>query len=524
MSDTPAAARPAPAPPPPVEIDLPVGTEKRRFTLQRLPDGDWLLPSATTLPDGRPRFHMPLPPRAMGTDQAISYLARHELLNDGYERGTREVIDAHLRPGDLFLDIGAHWGTMAFAAATRWPHNVRVMAFEAHPENAARLFKGVAANKLQQQIEVFACAVGARTALAPIAFNTTMGYGLLPTLGRSRAAGILQVPVMAIDEILSKRSDLDQRPVVVKIDVEGLEPEVIAGMAKLIASGRVKLIIWEKGRDFFIAESRKAYDGMVAELTRAGYSHFSFPWQDWAGVLTPDLPDTGTYNVYSFSKTEVRLPHYQLRFATLPSYNPGMHTRRDPARDRLLTRQALRQRASDGARWADPARIGEGAETRAEIAAPHIGAGQMVLDLGCGVQALRRRLPEGVRYTPADLVPRSADCYITDLNQHFYYVDELFPAAPTYEGRYDWIAALELCEFLHELPRLFERARKSSAGFIVTYRAAPEGIDDAGREARRAQGWFSDHTAAEFEAMLVKAGWSVKERKRGADTDWWICA
>lgn len=328
MSDTPAAARPAPAPPPPVEIDLPVGTEKRRFTLQRLPDGDWLLPSATTLPDGRPRFHMPLPPRAMGTDQAISYLARHELLNDGYERGTREVIDAHLRPGDLFLDIGAHWGTMAFAAATRWPHNVRVMAFEAHPENAARLFKGVAVNKLQQQIEVFACAVGARTALAPIAFNTTMGHGLLPTLGRSRAAGILQVPVMAIDEILSKRSDLDQRPVVVKIDVEGLEPEVIAGMAKLIASGRVKLIIWEKGRDFFIAESRKAYDGMVAELTRAGYSHFSFPWQDWAGVLTPDLPDTGTYNVYSFSKTEARLPHYQLRFATLPSYNPGMHTRR----------------------------------------------------------------------------------------------------------------------------------------------------------------------------------------------------
>ena len=532
MSDAPSVAPQAtgpqgigkPAGPSPVEIQLPIpGGGKRTFKLDRLPDGDLLLPSATLLPDGRPRFVMPLPPHKLATDQAIAYLARHELLNDGYERGTREIIDAHLRPGDLFIDVGAHWGVMAFAAATRWPHNVRVLALEAHPENSYRLFKGVVLNKLQAEVEVFATGVGARPGLVPIAFTTTMGHGLLPTLGRSRAAGMLHVPVLSIDDILARRTDLEQRPVVMKIDVEGLEPEVIAGCRNLLASGRVKLIIWEKGRDFFIAERRKPYDAMVAELTKAGYQHFSFPWQDWAGILTPDLPDTGTYNVYSFNKGEARLPHYQLRFGSMPSYNPSMHTRRDEARDKLLTRQAARARASDGARWADPARIGEGAQARAEVAAPYIKQGEMVLDLGCGTMALRKLLPEGVKYTPADLVVRSADCYLTDLNQHFYYVDELFPAAPTYEGLYDWVTLLEVAEFLHDLPRVFARVRKSSRGLIVSYRVIAADIDDAAKDRRRAAGYLNDVTAERLEEYLTKAGWTIKERKEGAETHWWIC-
>jgi FkbM family methyltransferase len=507
----------------PIDLELPIGNEKRKFTLERLPDGDMLMPSATLMPDGRPRFVMPIPQRSLQTDQAIGYLVRHELLNDGYERGTREIVDAHVRPGDLFIDIGAHWGVMSFAAATRWPHNVRVIAFEAHPENSARLFKGVQVNKLIDQIEVFAIGVGARHAVVPIAFNTTMGHGLLPTMGRSRAAGALHVGVVSIDEILSKRADLEQRSVVMKIDVEGLEPEVIAGCRNLIASGRVKLIIWEKGRDFFIPERRKAYDGMVAELTKAGYLHFSFPWQDWGGILTPDLPDTGTYNVYSFYKTEARLPHYQLRFNTLPPYNPSMHTKRDEARDKLLTRQAARARASDAARWADPARIGQGADARADVVAPYIKPGQMVLDLGCGSQALRSRVPKDAKYIPADIVPRSADCYLTDLNQHFYYVDELFPAAPTYEGRYDWIVLSEVCEFLHDLPRVFDRMKKSSKGLIVSYNVIVPDADDAAKEKRRAAGYLNDVTADRLEGFLTGAGWEIKERKQGGGTHWWIC-
>jgi hypothetical protein len=138
--------------------------------------------------------------------------------------------------------------------------------------------------------------------------------------------------------------------------------------------------------------------------------------------------------------------------------------------------------------------------------------------------AMRNKVPKDAKYIPADLVPRSADCYLTDLNQHFYYVDELFPAAPTYEGRYDWVTLLEVCEFLHDLPRVFERTRKSSRGLIVSYRTMAPDIDDKGKEERRAAGYLNDVTQERFEEYLVKSGWEIKERKQGADTHWWICA
>ena len=137
--------------------------------------------------------------------------------------------------------------------------------------------------------------------------------------------------------------------------------------------------------------------------------------------------------------------------------------------------------------------------------------------------ALRKLLPEGVKYTPADLVVRSADCYLTDLNQHFYYVDELFPAAPTYEGLYDWVTLLEVAEFLHDLPRVFARVRKSSRGLIVSYRVIAADIDDAAKDRRRAAGYLNDVTAERLEEYLAKAGWTIKERKEGAETHWWIC-
>ena len=36
----------------PVEIELPVPGGRRKFTLNRLPDGELILPSATLMPDG----------------------------------------------------------------------------------------------------------------------------------------------------------------------------------------------------------------------------------------------------------------------------------------------------------------------------------------------------------------------------------------------------------------------------------------------------------------------------------------
>lgn len=497
--------------------------ETIQVRLKRTKDGDIVLPAATQKPDGTPRFVMPIPPHAAETDMGAAYMVRHELLHDGFERATREVVEAHLRPGDVFVDVGAHWGLMSFAAATRYPGNVAVVALEAHPENSARLFKGVQMNRLGEDVEVIAAAAGDRAHMAQIAFNTTMGHSLIEGPGRTHQGGKLTVPVVTVDQIMAERPALQQRPVILKIDVEGLEPEVIKGATELLRSTRVKLIVWEKGFDYRNPERRKAYDQMMNDLNRMGFGHFSFAWPEWGGILLPDVPNSLSYNVFSFSRQEPRLPHYQMRYAAYPPFNLTLKLPRDERIDEQLRQYALRLKATDGGRWAEYRAMTPDAEARAAAAAKHLKPGAMVLDLGCGAMALRPLMPPKARYTPADLVGRAPDCYLIDLNQAYSYVDELFPAAPTVEGRFDWITVLETLEFVHEPPRLFERCRKSSSGLILTYRTVEPGTGDAVKQERRRMGCFTEHSAAEIEAMLAAAGWAVASKEAVAGTTMWVC-
>ena len=501
--------------------------ETMHVQLKRFVDGDMVLPSASTKPDGSPRFMIPIPPRYAEADMGVAYMVRHELIHDGFERPVREVIDAHLRPGDVFLDVGAHWGLMAFSAATRYPGNVHVIAMEAHPENAGRLFKGAQINKLTNDIEVIAAAAGDRQALMPLAFNTTMGHSVIEGPARSAEGGKLFVPMMTVDQVLAERPALAQRNVVLKIDVEGYEPEVIKGCKDLLASNRVKLIVWEKGFDQRNPERRKAYEEMARELARCGFGHFTFPWPEWGGILFPDLPVAQSYNVFSFHRTEARLPHYMLRFAAYPPFNLALKLNRDANLDEAVTHLCLRIKGSDGGRWSDYRQMTPDAMERAEAVAPYLKTGDKILDLGCGAMALRRMLPEKCRYTPADLVGRASDCYLIDLNQAYSFVDELFPAAPTVDGRFTWVTLLEVLEFVHELPRVFERVRKSSDGLIFTYRTVdrPEGsnADAALVKQRRTAGYFHDLSTQQIEGVLQQKGWKVQERKPVADSTMWIC-
>jgi FkbM family methyltransferase len=215
MSD--AASAPPPSYPPPLSLagQPPAGVpvERLQLSMRQFKDGDLALPSATLRPDGKPRFVMPLHRSAMETDLAVAYMVRHEVLHDGFERPTRDLIDAHLEPGDLFLDVGAHYGMMAFSAATRHPGKVRAIAIEAHPDNAGRVFKGVQLNKLEAEVETIAAAAGGHLHLASLAFNTTMGHSLLETAGRTKA-GMLYVPVLPLDDILDGRAARAGRPIV----------------------------------------------------------------------------------------------------------------------------------------------------------------------------------------------------------------------------------------------------------------------------------------------------------------------
>lgn len=264
--------------------------------------GHVLLASALKSASGQPRFHIPIP-NDLTADMAVGVLLRNEAGN-GYERPFRDFFDANLKPGDVFVDVGAHFGLFALSAATRWPGRVDVLAVEPSPENLDVLAHAIAHNKLQDHIEIVPAALADKSGQAPLVFNTSMGhslYGIAQDGGLQENPDGVLVSVTTLDLMMALRPKLQNRRLFLKIDVEGFEPQVVAGGADLLRSGHVAAILWEKGNAYasepFLGNLRR----MMAALTSLGFTHHRFADERLGGPLLPYDIDDSECNVMSLS-------------------------------------------------------------------------------------------------------------------------------------------------------------------------------------------------------------------------------
>lgn len=467
------------------------------------------IPSPFRDAGGRPRFAMSVP-RAALNDAGVKVLAYDEARRGGYEYPSRRFIDVHLRPGDLFIDVGAHWGVFALHAATRHPGDVKVLAVEPHPVNVNQLIRWVAGNRLAEAIEVIAAAAGPEVGTAPLVFNTTMGHSLFG-LGHPSGApdmGAVTVPVLPIDHVLAERQDLAGRRTILKIDAEGYEPEVLAGARTLLDSGRVAALIWEHGRAFHAGERRDAMLAMCADIEARGFRQFRFPHPTLGGALVPFAPTPESFNVFALAADEAPLPAY-IKPDPRPEVLPAPCRAPDDAESRAAVTAVLIERtATDAARWADFEAMGVGATDRAALAAAAIAPGSSVLDVGAGTMALRGALPAGCRYAPADLVQFSADTLVVDLNAGG------FP-----EGRFDVVVMMDVAEYLHHADATLAAAGRVAPKLVVSYRPA----DGQTAADRRRAGYFNDFKREEFASLLAGTGWRIAERRDGGGVALFVC-
>lgn len=234
----------------------------------------WItLPSSLKREDGASRFHVAFPRRFL-TDPGARLLAISELARGGYEQPTRDLLERAFRPDDVFIDVGAHWGFFSLQAATH-AAGVSVVAFEPDPANAAILFRNVAENGLLDKVAVISAACGDVSDIAPLVANSTMmhsirGIGLKPPFARGTTQW---VAVVTLDEALARFPQAAGRRIVLKVDAEGFEPQILAGAAAVLGSGRVAVIVWECGHAFADGPERDAMRDMVANLSALGYRH-----------------------------------------------------------------------------------------------------------------------------------------------------------------------------------------------------------------------------------------------------------
>jgi len=260
-------------------------------TLPTREDGAFLVPSRFRDGDDRPRFVLPVP-RLSLPDVAIRVLIHQERWADGYEAAPRHLFDAHLQPGDVFVDVGAHWGIFSLSAASRWPGEVSVLAVEPHPENVCRLMDAVAHNGFRDGVEIVAAACGERPGFARLRLNTSMGHTIAPwTPIRELPGANLCVPVVTLDDLFAERPHLQGRRVFLKVDVEGAETQVLAGARALLESGRVHAVMWEHGMAAGDPARRSEAAGWVRALEGLGFTSYHFPDDAPAPFRLAPLPN-----------------------------------------------------------------------------------------------------------------------------------------------------------------------------------------------------------------------------------------
>jgi FkbM family methyltransferase len=153
-----------------------------------------------------------------------------------------------LRPGDTVVDVGANIGYMATLFAARVGAQGRVEAFEPHPRIFAELERNSALLRARPDtaaIRLHRTALGSHNGAArlvePAVFNANEGTAkLVRHSAEATGANSLTVPLARLDALFP-----NERIALVKVDVEGYEPEVLAGAERLLAAHCIDNVIYE---------------------------------------------------------------------------------------------------------------------------------------------------------------------------------------------------------------------------------------------------------------------------------------
>jgi FkbM family methyltransferase len=131
-------------------------------------------------------------------------------------------------PG-LFVDVGANfgWYTCAVAATAGYT----VISIEPDCENCARLRRNIALGNLHNVV-IFSGALGARVGLVRMIMRSrgNSGTAAIPRDDEEPSRRDGWVSITPTDALLKQVADPPVRPTLIKIDVEGFEPEVLAGL------------------------------------------------------------------------------------------------------------------------------------------------------------------------------------------------------------------------------------------------------------------------------------------------------
>jgi len=192
------------------------------------------------------------------------------IVRGAYEADAVQFIRSVLKSGDCAIDVGAHIGFFTMHMAALVGPSGHVDAFEPFSTHADLLERSIVENRFGDRVTLRRAAVGASNGTATLTFPretlNTGGSYLLPADGAPLPGNLTaHVPLVALDDLPLPR------PVrLIKMDVEGAEPQVVRGARRLLARDR-PVILSELHPTQLARASNTTADAFLALMRDCGY-------------------------------------------------------------------------------------------------------------------------------------------------------------------------------------------------------------------------------------------------------------
>lgn len=180
-----------------------------------------------------------LPWSINGEPIRIDPYLRHLLPREN-EQELFHFLSASLEPGAIVFDIGSFLGTYAILAARRTGATGRVFAFEPSPDTFAQLQRHLEMNGLAEpRVVAHRAAVGAAAGRRVLTRFDGEPYRNMIASSGSTSGTSVEVEIVTVDAVAAA---LGRPPDWIRMDVQGLEFEALAGARDVLRERRTRIV------------------------------------------------------------------------------------------------------------------------------------------------------------------------------------------------------------------------------------------------------------------------------------------
>jgi FkbM family methyltransferase len=175
--------------------------------------------------------------------------------------------------GQTIYDVGAHEGMFSMFFSRAVGENGKVIIFEPHPENCSRILENLKLNKMSN-VELRSIGLGKEKGKALLTFpdhDLARGTAVKEIRSKILAEKGAKTVEIEIDSLDHQIQDLPP-PDFIKIDVEGMELDVLLGMQDTIKTYKPRLLIEIHGTGKGEQSKVENAQRVIEFLNQKGYS------------------------------------------------------------------------------------------------------------------------------------------------------------------------------------------------------------------------------------------------------------